>query len=156
MYDSLWQIITAGDYTLTDIVYKINVFWAQGQLSESEKNDLIALAQSNISTDQEKPELEATVTSLAERVSALEEAVAALQGSSSGGDGDSGGSGDTGGYEEWTAWDGVSDKYQYGAIVSHNGTLWISTYSGQNVWEPGAVGTETLWQEYTEGTESEG
>ncbi|MCD8383671.1 MAG: hypothetical protein LUC39_01750 [Clostridiales bacterium] len=148
MYDSLWQIITAGDYTLTDIVYKINVFWVQGQLTEDEKNELTDLAQSNATADQEKPELEVTVESLAARVTALEEAVAVLQG-------DTGDTGDSSTYPEWTTWDGVSMNYQYGAIVSHNGKLWISVYSGQNVWEPGAVGTESLWQEYTEDTETE-
>ncbi|MCD8383290.1 MAG: hypothetical protein LUC30_10360 [Clostridiales bacterium] len=148
MYDTLWQTITAGEYTLSDIVHKINVFWAQGQLTEDEKNELTDLAQSNATADQEKPELEVTVESLAARVTALEEAVAALQG-------DTGGSGDSSTYPEWTTWDGVSTNYQYGAIVSHNGKLWISVYSGQNVWEPGAVGTESLWQEYTEDTETE-
>ena len=53
-------------------------------------------------------------------------------------------------YDDWQAWDGISDKYQYGAIVRHTGKLWFSNYKGQNVWEPGAPGTETLWVEYKE------
>lgn len=52
-------------------------------------------------------------------------------------------------YETWKPWDGLSNKYQYGAIVYHPGTgkLWESTFSGQNTWEPGAIGTEALWRE---------
>ncbi|MCD7801747.1 MAG: hypothetical protein LUH09_02365 [Clostridiales bacterium] len=150
MYDNLWQIITAGDYTLADITNKINVFWAESQLTDEQRTELLALAVENISTDQEKPDLETTVEKLAARVAALEEAVAALQGDT----GDSG-SGDSSAYPEWTSWDGVSSDYSYGAIVSHNGTLWISTYKGQNVWEPGALGTDDLWKVYTETTESE-
>ncbi|MCD7803082.1 MAG: hypothetical protein LUH09_09350 [Clostridiales bacterium] len=145
MYDNLWQIITAGDYTLADITNKINVFWAESQLTDEQRTELLALAVENISTDQEKPELEMTVEKLAARVTALEKAVAALQGDA----GDSG-SGDSSAYPEWTSWDGVSSDYSYGAIVSHNGTLWISTYKGQNVWEPGALGTDDLWKEYTD------
>ncbi|MCD7881066.1 MAG: hypothetical protein LUG47_05280 [Clostridiales bacterium] len=149
MYDTLWQLIATGNYTLADITNKINVFWAESQLTDEQRTELLALAVENISTDQEKPELETTVEKLAARVTALEEAVTALQGDT----GDSG-SGGSSAYPEWTSWDGVSDNYQYGAIVSHNGTLWISVYNGQNVWEPGVTGTESLWQAYTADAES--
>ena len=30
--------------------------------------------------------------------------------------------------------------------VSHNGKIWISLIDN-NVWEPGVVGTESLWKE---------
>lgn len=35
--------------------------------------------------------------------------------------------------------------YFEGAEVSHAGDEWVSTYDGQNVWEPGVQGTEALW-----------
>lgn len=143
MYDTLWQLIVTGDYTLTDITNKINVFWAESQITEAQRTELMALAVDNLDVEQERPDTQTTLEALAARVDALEEAVAALQSGS--GDSDTG---STTTYEEWTAWDGVSNKYQYGAIVSHNGTLWISKYQGQNVWEPGVTGTEALWQQY--------
>jgi hypothetical protein len=31
--------------------------------------------------------------------------------------------------------------------VTHKGKVWISTFNGQNVWEPGTVG-EQFWKEY--------
>lgn len=41
--------------------------------------------------------------------------------------------------------------YEEGAIVKHNGKLWISMHKGKNIWEPGAVGVHsTIWREYTE------
>lgn len=148
MYDTLWQLISSGDFSLTDAVSKIDVLWVEGQLTDAERTKLKELALENISTDQEKPEMEATVAALVARVDTLEEAIAALQ--SGAGDTDNGGASGTT-YEEWTAWDGYSDKYQYGAVVSHNGKLYISIYKdGQNVWEPGALGTESLWEEYEE------
>ena len=52
-------------------------------------------------------------------------------------------------YPEWKPWDGISKDYQKGAIVSHNGELWESVYDGQNVWQPGAPGTENMWVKYT-------
>ena len=74
--------------------------------------------------------------SLSERMDALEEKL--------------NGSAEPEGYPAWAAWDGISDKYQFGAIVSHNGKLWKSVYAGQNVWEPGVAGiNERFWVEYT-------
>ena len=51
------------------------------------------------------------------------------------------------GYPIWTQPYGASDAYQKDDIVQHNGKLWISLIEN-NVWEPGAVGTESLWREY--------
>ena len=39
--------------------------------------------------------------------------------------------------------------YSKGDKVSHNGKTWESLVNN-NVWEPGAVGTESLWREVTE------
>ena len=44
--------------------------------------------------------------------------------------------------EEWPEWrqpTGSTDKYAYGAKVSHNGKHWISNVP-DNVWEPGVYG----------------
>lgn len=50
------------------------------------------------------------------------------------------------GYNIWTQPLGATDAYTKGDIVSHKDKLWISTYDGANVWEPGVYG----WVEYTE------
>jgi hypothetical protein len=49
---------------------------------------------------------------------------------------------------EWVQPDSTN-PYMTGDKVTHNGNTWISTIDN-NVWEPGAVGTETLWTEITE------
>lgn len=46
---------------------------------------------------------------------------------------------------EWQQPDSTNG-YGVGAVVMHNGKKWQST-TANNVWEPGVVGTETLWQE---------
>ena len=49
---------------------------------------------------------------------------------------------------EWPEWSqpiGAGDAYMKGDKVSHNGRHWTSLI-GNNVWEPGTVGTEALWQ----------
>lgn len=50
---------------------------------------------------------------------------------------------------EWEQPDSTNG-YQLGDRVTHNGKTWESTFNGSNVWEPGAIGTESLWKEVTE------
>lgn len=50
---------------------------------------------------------------------------------------------------EWVQPDSTN-PYPLGARVEHNGKVWESLVAN-NVWEPGAVGTETVWREVTEG-----
>ncbi len=46
-------------------------------------------------------------------------------------------------YPHWVQPAGAHDAYQVGAIVSHNGQLWINTVNN-NVWEPGIYGWSTF------------
>ena len=50
---------------------------------------------------------------------------------------------------EWPAWrqpTGAQDAYMAGDKVSHVEKHWVSAVDN-NVWEPGGLGTETLWIE---------
>lgn len=47
----------------------------------------------------------------------------------------------------WEPWDGISDKYQYGTVVTIDQKYYIDTFQGQNTWMPGSMGTEGLWKE---------
>lgn len=46
---------------------------------------------------------------------------------------------------EWE-WPDSTNPYMLGDKVMHNGKTWESL-TDNNVWEPGAIGTETLWEE---------
>lgn len=52
------------------------------------------------------------------------------------------------GIGEWVQ-PGSTNPYETGDRVTHNGKTWESLIDG-NVWEPGAQGSEVLWQEVTE------
>ena len=44
----------------------------------------------------------------------------------------------------------IRDSLQ-GAVVTHNGKIWLSTYPGLNHWEPGAHGVdERIWLDITD------
>ena len=54
---------------------------------------------------------------------------------------------ETGEILEWVQPDSTNG-YMTGDKVMHNGSTWMSLVDN-NVWEPGAVGTESLWEEET-------
>ena len=118
--------------------------YALGDLTEEQLDELLTLSQKNVSADAERPEMLIMLQELAARVEAVEKKLTAQEDTET----------EQPEYEAWAAWDGISDKYQSGAIVSHNGKLWQSVFNGQNVWEPGTAGTESLWVEYTPETEA--
>lgn len=49
-------------------------------------------------------------------------------------------------YPEWVQPTGAHDAYNKGDKVTHNEKHWESLIDA-NVWEPGGVGTESLWTE---------
>ena len=136
MYDILKSVISAGGYKLAEIQRKIKKLFVLGDLTEEQADELLALATAGATPDSERPAVLDMLQSLAARIEALEKA--------------QGGVTEPSDYEAWQRWDGISKKYHYGAIVRHTGKLWFSNYKGQNVWEPGAPGTEAIWVEYKE------
>ena len=135
IYSILKSVIESGEYRLSDMTGRIDTVWAEGKLTDAQRMELHALTQSRLTPDSEAPALAAQVAALTARMADMEARLTALEGG--------------GAAEEWPAWepwDGVSDRYKQGAQVTHNGYHWRSTYAGQNVWEPGAAGTEALWE----------
>lgn len=143
MFELLKNVISLGNYKLSDMLYKVKKLYIMGDLTEDELTELLAMTSKGVSTDAERPDVLNMLKSLADRVEAIEKRLNDSE-PESGEDLD-----ETVVYEAWAPWDGMSNKYQYGAIVSHNGGLWRSIFNGQNVWEPGAVGTSGLWEVYT-------
>lgn len=140
MYEIFKNRIAAGGYQLADIQHRMKKLYALGDLTAEELDELLALSQGNASADAERPETLRMLRELAGRVKNLEDKLKVQEDTDAGEE--------QAEYEDWTPWDGISDKYQYGAIVSRNGKLWISVFKGKNVWEPGTPGTEFMWVEY--------
>ena len=132
MYDILKNRIHAGGFKLADIQARAKKLYATGDLTDEQLDELMQLSQQNAAPEAERPETLKMIRDLAERVSAVEKLLAQQ------GDTET----ETLVIEQWKPWDGVSKNYQHGAVVSHNGMQWQSVLNGQNVWEPGAVGTE--------------
>ena len=71
MYEILKEVITSKRYGLTDMLRKIDTLWAQGDLDDDQRTELIALAQGNADMTQEVNVL-ARLEELEQRVRALE------------------------------------------------------------------------------------
>lgn len=136
MYNIIKSVINAGGYKLADIQYKAKKLYLMGDITEKQLDELMILASGGVNPAAERPDVLDMLHTLSDRIAALEKRI------------DGGDEPVPGGYEEWKPWDGISDKYQPGSIVQHGGKLWKSVFADQNVWEPGAVGTESLWREY--------
>ena len=141
MYDMIKNLIPAGGYRLVEMQDKIKKMYLLGDINETQMDELLSMASAGISSEAERPDYLTMLKGLSDKVALLEARVKTLE--------IGGGVEETPAqYPQWEAWDGISDQYQQGSVVSHGGVLWISTYVGQNVWEPGAVGTEALWRKY--------
>lgn len=141
MYDVIRSAIAAGGYKLADMQHKIKKMYILGDLTEAEMEQLLEMASGGVSTDAERPEVMEMIHTLDEKIAALDTRVKDLEGQPDEPDVPEGE------YPAWKPWDGISNDYQPGAIVRHKGKVWISTFNGQNVWEPGTVG-EQFWTEH--------
>lgn len=150
MYDLILSTINSGNYGFLELKEKIARLYAMGSITDSQLEELLNLAVEKANPDTERPELLSLIKNLYAKVTALtacvEDLSARLKKLENGGVTD---------YKEensceypaWELWDGLSDQYQPGAIVSHKGALWKSTFNGQNVWEPGVV-DDRFWVRY--------
>lgn len=140
MYRVFKSVISAGGFKLAEIQYKVKKLYVTGDLTEEQMDELLRMAVEGISPEGERPEVMQMLKSLSDRLDAVEKLLQDRDGTDE----------PVSEYDEWRPWDGISDKYQYGAIVAHADKVWQSVYNGQNVWEPGAPGTEALWVVYEE------
>lgn len=150
MYEIIKSVIEGGAFKLNDLSNKIDTLWVGGKLTDEERENLISLMSDHLNPATEAPQdyelLARQIADLKETVSSLSDRVAVLEG------------GETEPEEPtgvvipaWVSWDGISDNYQYGAVVTHSDKYWQNMLQDvQNTWEPGAVGVDDrYWKEIT-------
>lgn len=149
MYKVIESVISAGGYKLAEIQHKVKKMYLLGDLTEDQMDTLLTKAAVGVSPDAERPETIAMLQTLLEKIEALEKRVKNLETANSGAETDPEDPESTE-YPAWEPWNGIDNRYQPGAIVTHNDQIWESVFQGQNVWEPGTQGTEAMWVEHTE------
>ena len=56
MYDIVKNVIISGDFRLSDMQTKIDTLWVQGDLTEDERNELIAIIFQSTSSSRSQTE----------------------------------------------------------------------------------------------------
>ena len=143
MYNIIKSIILASGYKLADIQFKVKKMYIMGDITEDQMTELLNLAVIGASPDAERPEIVVMLQTLLSKIETLEARVKALEEAD---DPEKPDEPVQPVYEAWEPWNGIDNRYQPGAIVTHNGKIWKSVYEGQNVWEPGVVGIN-FWKE---------
>lgn len=141
-YENVKNIIMSGFFKLSDMKNKIEILWLQGDLTDEQRTELITLMKEHLNPETEKPEALEMCRALKEEVESLKERVTKLENDGIAPEPPVGVE-----VPVWEPWDGISDKYQYGAVVTIDQKYYIDTFQGQNTWMPGSMGTEGLWKE---------
>lgn len=72
MYNILKNVINRKAYSLTEMLTKIDTLWSENKITDSERNELIALARGN-ATSEHSVDMLAKLVELEQRIKALEE-----------------------------------------------------------------------------------
>lgn len=154
MYSILKSIIMSQKEPNDTLYHKINVAWANGDITDEEKIELEQLVFQYQNPQVQAPDLAELYNRLSEKTNAMSEEIEALKASveklQSGAE-------PVEPQEpavvipEWEAWDGISDQYQTDAVVEHKEKYYQNILEGmQNTWEPGVTGVdERYWKEIT-------
>lgn len=138
------SVIQSGRYALADILTKIDTLWVQGDLTDDERTELIALAQDNAKPENsyaplqtqidqafaELKTLRETVEANAQGLASLKTAVESLGGTVTEPEPEP--------TEEWPAYvqpTGAHDAYKTGDKITFDGTHYICKMDGC-VWSP--------------------
>lgn len=71
MFNTVKNVLSQGDYNLTDILNKIEVLWVKGKLTDEEQEELVALARGGAKTENDLDVL-LKLDELEKRIRALE------------------------------------------------------------------------------------
>lgn len=136
MYEIVKNVINAKNYELTDMLTKIDTFWAQGSLTEEQRTELISLARQNADPAASYAPLQDQIDALADRLDALTTRVSALEQT-----GETGGDNPEEPAEDWPEYvqpTGAHDAYHNGDKITYNGQHYtcIAPEGTACVWNP--------------------
>ena len=154
MYTIIKNVITIGNYELSDILTKIDTLWITGELTNEQHDELIALARDNATPEQSYAPLAQQVDALFENVAEIAAEVESLKGRVTALEG-----GEVTPptpeeeYPEYVQPTGAHDAYHNGDKITHNGKKYtcIAPEGTAVVWNPDEY--PAYWQLVEESTE---
>ena len=118
MYKIIKAVIESKRYELEDMLKKLDTFWAQTQLSESEYTELVSLARANALAENSYAGTQARIDNLYQKVAELEERVRTLEGTTKE-------SPDVTEFPEYIQPTGAHDAYYTGDKVTYNSKQYV-------------------------------
>ena len=140
VYDLVKESVKQGGFELDDKLRMLTSIMLVGQISVEEYEELTELAaqHANGETEPSDTNILGALRTLNVEIEGIKARLAKLE--------------ETNAEEpvevipEWERWNGLpTSGYQFGDKVRHLGVVYISNFTGLNVWEPGIQGTEALW-----------
>lgn len=119
MYEIIKSVIESKRYELADMLTKIDTIWVQGDLTDEQKAELVALAQQNAQPENSYAPLQEQIDKAFEQIATLATRVAALE---------AGESTEPEPDDEWPEYKaptGAHDAYYNGDKVTWNGKHYI-------------------------------
>lgn len=131
--------ILNGNYNLGEKLRELTAIMIVGQITVEEYQALTQLAYEHADKDSTQANILAAFETINRELVEIKNRLAALETANNEPSVEDE-------YPAWERWDGTPDSgYKFGDKVTHNGVKYISNYTGLNVWEPGVLGTESLW-----------
>lgn len=154
MYSILKSIIMSQKEPNDTLYHKINVAWANEDITDEEKIELEQLVFQYQNPQVQAPDLAKLYNRLSEKCNAMSEEIETLKAiveKLQSGTEPEGPQDKPVKIPKWEPWDGISTDYQTGAVVKRKGKYYQNVLTGmQNTWEPGVTGVdERYWKEIT-------
>ena len=141
IYELAQTSIKLGGFNLDNKLRELTSIMLVGQIDPIEYDELARLAQeyANKETDPNETNILGALRTVNAEIAKINARLDALEA-------DNGESPTDEAIPEWERWNGLpSSGYKFGDKVRHLGIIYVSNYTGLNVWEPGVQGTEALW-----------
>lgn len=135
MYEVIKNVINSGNYELREILYKINVMYVEGNITEEQKEELDNMARGNAKAENSYAPFQKQIDALAKRVEALENA------------NKTGDTEVTEDFPEYIQPTGSHDSYNVGDKITYNGVKYECLIDNC-VWTP--ITYPDAWQEIVE------
>ena len=157
MFELLKNVVIGGKYDLNDIANKINTIWISGQITDSQRNELLDIARRNAKAENSYADLQLQISRLQERMELINERILALENAAHSSDpvsndpepgnpeetnpdannpAQNSDDPETGGtYPEYVQPMGAHDAYNEGDKCSENGKNYVCNMNGC-VWPP--------------------
>ena len=148
--DTFKNVINNGDYSLRDMLKKINGRNIEGDLTDEDRVELEEMARNNAKAINDYAPIEERLEEAFKEIKALKDRVKALEGTET--DEPSGPVEEVEEYPEYVQPLGAHDAYKIGDKVTFNGKKYVSLIDGNN-WSPSVY--PQGWEEVVEVKEVE-